>query len=48
MFNSYKRWKDRNNGLHDAADVADVLMTPPAGWVPVEVYDASESLGEEE
>jgi len=48
MFNSLKRWKDKNNGLHDAADVADVLMAPPNGWTPVEVFDASENVQEEE
>ena len=48
MLNSFKRWKDRNQGLHDAADMADVLMTPPAGWEPVEAFDASEAIEEEE
>lgn len=48
MFNGLKRWADKNNGLHDAADTADELMVPPVGWEPVEVFDASETLEDEE
>ena len=48
MFNSIKRWADRNQGLHDASDTPDVEMVPPAGWEPVEVYDETDFMKEEE
>jgi len=48
MFNNIKRWVDRNSGLHDASDTADELMVPPHGWSPVEVFDATETMEEEE
>lgn len=48
MLNSLKRWKDRNQGLHDAADVSDSEMTPPHGWKPVEAFDEVDRLGDNE
>jgi hypothetical protein len=48
MFNGLKRWADRNQGLHDAADISAESMVPPAGWEPVEAFDASETMEEED
>lgn len=48
MFNGIKRWVDRSNGLHDASDTPDVDMIPPTGWTPVEVFDETDKMKEEE
>lgn len=48
MFDNLKRWLDRNNGLHDASDTSDELMVPPHGWEPVEAFDASEYIEEDQ
>jgi hypothetical protein len=48
MLNNLKRWLDRNQGLHDASDTPDVEMIPPAGWQPVQVYDATEYIEEDQ
>ena len=42
MLRLYRRWKDKNVGLHDAADVSDEQMKAPKGWIPVEVDDTPE------